>query len=82
MPFVYFSLVSCKKKSHIRKCMQDFFARMLLFLQSGVLFHRFRGDGRRGLCAVAYLRVGRARADRAPCLTARHAHADHRYQYK
>ena len=55
-----------------------------LFLNSGVLFLSFRHDSSCGLCAVAYLRVGRSRADRAPCLTARHAHrhADHRYQYK
>ena len=55
-----------------------------LLFNSGIFFLSFRHDRSRGLCAVAYLRIGRSRADRAPCLTARHAHchADHRYQYK
>jgi hypothetical protein len=51
------------------------------FLNSGVLFLSFCHDCGRGLCAVSRLRIGRSRADRAPSLTARHAHchADHRY---
>ena len=98
MPFVYFSLVSCKK-SHFYTfsipffsvwidCLANscdaknptyasvcriFFAGMLIFLHSLVLFHRFCGDGSRGLCAVSRLRIGSSRADRAPSLTARHA---------
>ena len=55
-----------------------------LFLNSGVLFLSFCHDSSRHFGRVACLRIGRSRADRAPCLTARHAHchADHRYQYK
>ena len=55
-----------------------------LFLNSGVLFLCFCHDSSRHFGRVACLRIGRSRADRAPCLTARHAHchADHRYQYK
>lgn len=55
-----------------------------LFLHALIFLHGLRGDCGRGLCAVSRLRIGRSRADRAPCLTTRHAHsqADHRYQYK
>ena len=53
-----------------------------LFLNSGIFFLSFCHDCGRGLCAVAYLRVGRSRADRAPCLTTRqtYAHANSDYQ--
>ena len=52
-----------------------------LFLHSLIFLYCLRGNRSCGLCAVAYLRIGRSRADRAPCLTAGHAHchADHRY---
>lgn len=55
-----------------------------LFLHALIFLHGLRGDCSCGLRAVAYLRVGRSRADRAPSLTARHAHchAGHRYQYE
>jgi hypothetical protein len=55
-----------------------------LFLHSGVLFLSFCHDSSRGLCAVAYLRIGRSRRDRAPCLTARHAkgEANRNYRYE
>lgn len=44
-----------------------------LFLNSGILFLSLCHDSSRGLCAVAYLRIGRSRADGAPCLTTRHS---------
>lgn len=49
-----------------------------LFLHSRVFLDRLGRDSGRGLCAVSYLRVGCARADRAPRLATRHscAHRD------
>lgn len=46
-----------------------------LFLHSRVFLDRLGRDSGRGLRAVANLRVGRARADRAPSLAAGHTHA-------
>ena len=53
-----------------------------LFLHAGVLLYCLRGNRSRGLCAVSRLRIGRSRADRAPCLTTRqtYAHANSDYQ--
>ena len=48
---------------------------MLIFLHALILFHGLRGDSGRGFRAVAYLRVGRARADRAPSLAAGQTHS-------
>ena len=60
------------------------FGRFLSFLHTLILLHGLSDDCGRGLGAVAYLRIGRGRADGSPSLTARqtHSHADHRYQYK
>ena len=50
-------------------------------LDALIFLYCLRGNRSRGLCAVSRLRIRRSRADRAPSLTARHAHchADHRY---
>lgn len=44
-----------------------------LFFHSRVFFHGFATNRSRRLRAVAYLCVGRGRADRAPRLAARHS---------
>ena len=53
---------------------------VLILLHPRVLLHSFRGNGRGGFRAVAYLRVGRACGDSAPRFTARqartHCHAN------
>ena len=53
---------------------------MLIFLHALILFHGLRGNRGRGFRAVAYLRVGRGRANRAPRFAARqtrtHRHAN------
>ena len=53
-----------------------------LLFNSGIFFLSFCYDSSRGLCAVSRLRIGRSRADRAPCLTTRqtYAHANSDYQ--
>lgn len=55
---------------------------VLILLDPLILFHGFRGNSGCSFGAVANLRVGRARADRAPCFAARHAncHANCDYQ--
>ena len=49
--------------------------RLLILFHSRVFFHGFATNRGRGLRAVAYLRVGRARADGSPRFTARHSSA-------
>ena len=57
---------------------------VLILLHPRVLLQSFRGNGRGGFRAVAYLRVGSSSAYRAPSLAAGHAcaHAKNDYQYK
>ena len=50
--------------------------RLLILLHALILLDRLGRDSGRGLCAIAYLRVGRGRADRAPCLATGHADRD------
>ena len=49
--------------------------RLLILFDPLILFHGFRGNSGRSFGAVAYLRVGRGRADRAPRLATRHPRA-------
>ena len=64
-----------KKNPTYASVCRIFFAGMLLFLHSLVLFHGLRGDSGRGFCAVTNLRVGGACADGTPSLAARHSRA-------